>query len=190
MERKDLLAVVKVLNKETDLLEKIGEEKIPVVGKGTKLEDLMENFKRIMLALDDKELIDETPEDCIDFWEENLEEFVGEATAEVEEPEEEEPEKESMKKKGGKKKEKLEKATGKKPEVGVIASILEFVLAAKKPISFEKIADKLSDRFPERDKTSMLKTVKAQLGGKKRPTRMEKEKKVKLNISEKGVMSE
>jgi len=90
MERKELLAVVKVLNKEKDLLEKIEMEKIPVVGKGTKLEDLQENFKKVMLALDDAELIDETPEDCIDFWEEHLEEFVGEVEEEVEEEEVEE----------------------------------------------------------------------------------------------------
>jgi len=93
MERKDLMRIVKILNKERDLLEKVGEEKIPVVGKGTKLEDMQENFKKIMLALDDAELIDETPEDCIDFWEEHLDEFIGEEK----EPEEEEEEVEEEK---------------------------------------------------------------------------------------------
>jgi len=45
----------------------------------------------------------------------------------------------------------------------------------------------LAERFPDRDKDAMLKTVKAQLGGKKSPCRMEKEKNVKFIFSDKGV---
>jgi len=127
MERKDLMRVVKVLNKETELLEKVGEEKIPVVGKGTKLEDMQENFKKIMLALDDAELIDETPEDCIDFWEEYLEEFIGggeeapeeeEEKVEEEKVEEKEIEEEPEDKKKKKKKERTKKKETEKSRYG------------------------------------------------------------------------
>jgi hypothetical protein len=66
---------------------------------------------------------------------------------------------------------------------GVIASILEFVKESKTPISQDSVLDALCDRFPTRDRTSMNKTVKAQLGGKAQPTRIEKEKKVVLVIT-------
>jgi hypothetical protein len=60
---------------------------------------------------------------------------------------------------------------------GVIKSILEFITESK-GITILKIHEKLITRFPTRNSISMLKTIKAQIGGKKFPCRMEKEKKV------------
>ena len=68
-------------------------------------------------------------------------------------------------------------------KLGIIASILEFITNAPKAgINIEEIGNQLAKRFPERNPTSMIKTVKAQIGGKKSPCRMEKEKKVKFKI--------
>ena len=67
---------------------------------------------------------------------------------------------------------------------GVIASILEFIQESKEGISKVQIAEKLAERFPDRDANSMAKTVNAQIGGKKSPRRMEKEKGVVFNIDE------
>ena len=64
---------------------------------------------------------------------------------------------------------------------GVIASILEFVTAAKKPISIDGILTKLSGRFPDRNPDAMIKTIRVQL-----PKRMSKEKGVNIVKSEKG----
>lgn len=81
------------------------------------------------------------------------------------------------------------KGAAKKPAVekgpGVIATILELI-TKKGPISQEKIVDALVAKFPDREKESMTKTVRAQIGGKKRPLRMETEKKVKFEIDDKG----
>ena len=80
-----------------------------------------------------------------------------------------------------------EKAPAKKTITGpgVIAYILE-VITKKGPISRERILDELAKKFPDRSKESMGKTVMAQIGGKKRPTRMEKERKVKFSIDDEG----
>lgn len=66
---------------------------------------------------------------------------------------------------------------------GVIASVLEAVQTSKTPISHASVLAFLKDRFPERDENSMAKTVKAQLGGRVQPTRMEKEKSVVFEIT-------
>lgn len=79
MDRKELISTIKILNDEKDLLAKIKEKPIPVVGKGSSTDDLIKGFKAIMLKLDDQKLIDDTPEDCIDFWEANLETFGSDA---------------------------------------------------------------------------------------------------------------
>jgi len=91
-------------------------------------------------------------------------------------PMEEEPEKEKPIKK-----EKKKKAQS---GPGVIASILEFIQESKEGISKVQIAEKLAERFPDRDANSMAKTINAQIGGKKSPRRMEKEKGVVFNIDE------
>jgi len=69
---------------------------------------------------------------------------------------------------------KTPKKVEKKKGPGVIASILEFVQSG--PIKESDILKKLSKRFPDRDKESMSKTIKAQIGSNKRPVRMEREK--------------
>jgi len=89
--------------------------------------------------------------------------------------------KEPAKKKSAAKKEPAKKKESKGP--GVIASILEFIKSG--PITKEKILTKLEKRFPDRDTVGMEKTIKAQISGKKRPLRMEKQKKVKFVISDK-----
>ena len=109
--RAAMLRVIKILNKETDLLKKIGEGKVSVVGKGSKSDELQENYKRIMLKLDEEKLIDETPEEAIDFWEENLDYF-----AEPTPPEEEEEEEKETPKKKAKGKEKPVEKKSKKAE--------------------------------------------------------------------------
>ena len=91
-------------------------------------------------------------------------------------PMEEEPEKEKPIKK--EKKKKVQSGPG------VIVSILEFIQESKEGISKVQIAEKLAERFPDRDANSMTKTVNAQIGGKKSPRRMEKEKGVVFNIDE------
>ena len=108
--RAAMLRVIKILNKETDLLKKIGEGKVSVVGKGSKSDELQENYKRIMLKLDEEKLIDETPEEAIDFWEENLDHFAEPAPPEKEKEEEEKPKKKAQ----GKEKPAEKKETSKK----------------------------------------------------------------------------
>lgn len=65
-------------------------------------------------------------------------------------------------------------AAPKEKKVGVIASILEFIQAG--PVKEKDIIKKLVKRFPEKAEASMTKTVKAQIGSKKRPVRMERER--------------
>ena len=103
----------------------------------------------------------------------------GEEDTPVPEPKAE-PEKKADKAPAKPKAEKKTKAEG----PGVIASILEFITEAKKGISVTQIAEKLTERFPNKQADGMLKTVKAQIGGKKSPTRMEKEKGVKFTIKD------
>lgn len=76
MDRKELLIVVKELNQSEDLLAQVGEKKIIFIGKGSKTVDLIENFGRVMLKLDDAGLTDEISEDCIDFFEDNVDKFM------------------------------------------------------------------------------------------------------------------
>jgi hypothetical protein len=77
----------------------------------------------------------------------------------------------------GKKSEKKEKGPG------VIASILQ-VIKDNGPVARESILDELTELFPDRDPKAMNKTVQAQIGGKKSPTRMEREKGVKFKIKD------
>ena len=73
-------------------------------------------------------------------------------------------------------------AEPKKP--GVIASILEVITSATAPVSDSDILAELITRFPDRTPEAMLKTIKAQLGGKNQPLRMEDEKKVAFKLSQ------
>jgi uncharacterized protein with ParB-like and HNH nuclease domain len=67
-----------------------------------------------------------------------------------------------------------------KSKKGVINSILNLITTT--PKSQDEILDELVKLFPEREKSSMQNTVRAQIGGKKQPTRMEEEKGVVFNI--------
>ena len=69
----------------------------------------------------------------------------------------------------------------KKP--GVIQSILS-VIKKKGPIDKPGIHKELIKLFPDRDPQGMLKTIGCQVGGKNRPLRMEKERKVKFLIKD------
>ena len=108
--------------------------------------------------------------------------------AETEEDEEDEPEPEvKPEKKAAPSKPAVPAKAGKKAKdagPGVIASILEFIQGTKSGISQAQIAEKLAKRFPDKQADGMVKTVKAQIGGKKSPTRMEKEKGVKFTIKD------
>ncbi len=66
---------------------------------------------------------------------------------------------------------------------GVIASILEFI-EQKGPITQAQILDMLVKRFPDRAPEQINATIKAQIGGRKRPVRMEREKGITLKITE------
>ena len=76
--RVELLRVIRILNGETELMKKLSEPSLPVSGKGSGTKDLQEAYKRVMLKLDSMKLIDETPEEAIDFWEDNLDVFADE----------------------------------------------------------------------------------------------------------------
>lgn len=76
----------------------------------------------------------------------------------------------------------LEQAAKKRP--GVIKTILDIITASKTPVTQAQILVKLQAEFPKREEKSMLNTIKAQIGGKKRPLRMEREKQVIFEIVE------
>jgi hypothetical protein len=69
-----------------------------------------------------------------------------------------------------------------KKRPGVIASILDFITASEKAVTQAQILEHLKAEFPKREESSMLSTIKAQIGGKKRPLRMEREKQVIFEI--------
>lgn len=71
---------------------------------------------------------------------------------------------------------------------GVISTILE-AIKGKGPVTKEAILKVLVKKFPDRAEDAMGKTIQAQLSGKKRPLRMEREKNVKFKISDKGAYS-
>jgi len=73
-------------------------------------------------------------------------------------------------------------AEPKKP--GVIASILDVIAKSTTPVNEEQIVTELAVLFPEKEKNSMRNTVRAQIGGKTQPVRMETEKKVTFVITE------
>lgn len=68
-------------------------------------------------------------------------------------------------------------------KTGVIQTILNCIIAGDATQS--SILAKLVADFPEKEEAGMLKTITAQIGSKKQPTRMENEKNVKFVITEK-----
>ena len=143
--RAAMLRVIKILNKETDLLKKIGEGKVSVVGKGSKSDELLENYKRIMLKLDEEKLIDETPEEAIDFWEENLDHF-----AEPAPPEEEEEEKEKA---PVKEKKKGEVKTSSTPKSEILAFLSKLI--SQKKYTRKEMVDLGIVEFPDKSKPAI-----------------------------------
>lgn len=107
---------------------------------------------------------------------------------EDEDDSEEEEEEPAPKKKGGKDK---PAAAGKAPPKkaggekgpGVIASIIEFLEAAseEKPLSKDKIVERLAKRFPDRDPESMSKTVAVQV-----PNRLKSDKGLNIKKNDRG----
>lgn len=65
-------------------------------------------------------------------------------------------------------------------KVGVIQMIFNSIDEA--PISMEGILKVLVKKFPDKNPKSMMNTIKAQIGTSKRPTRMERERKVTFVI--------
>jgi hypothetical protein len=78
--------------------------------------------------------------------------------------------------------EKKEKAPKAEKGPGVIETILD-IIGTKGPITREALLVELASRFPARDSERMKKTVQAQLGGKKHPCRMERERGVIFKIA-------
>jgi len=78
--------------------------------------------------------------------------------------------KDSSKKGGGSP---IKKAEGKKPGVGVIGSIIEFLQkgSSKKPLTKEALLAKLADRFPDREEEAMRATINVQV-----PNRINRER--------------
>jgi len=70
-----------------------------------------------------------------------------------------------------------------KGKPGVIQSILE-TIREKGPVTKEQILEELTRRFPDRNTKSMRSTIQVQIGGKKRPLRLEREKGVTLLVED------
>lgn len=165
MNRKELMSVVKELNQDEELLAEIGEKKIRVVG--VKTEELIENFGRVMLKLDDAGLTDEISEDVIDFFEANVDKFMPEETEEEEVVEEKKVEKEDegreevykgdkVKKEGAKEEAeqeigKTKKDNSKKATKGVVMDFLAKGVAEGKYTRIE-IIEKALEQFPDKSK--------------------------------------
>jgi len=81
-------------------------------------------------------------------------------------------------------KEKADKEAAKNAEKkpGVIQTILLAIAESDKPVTQEDIVSRLKADFPDKTPDSMLNTVKAQIGSKTRPLRMEQEKGVTFTI--------
>lgn len=79
------------------------------------------------------------------------------------------------------KKEKKEKAPKKESGPGVIGSIVEFLSTAteEKPMTKKELTDKLAERFKDRDREGMAKTVAVQV-----PARLAKDKGLKVKAME------
>lgn len=97
--------------------------------------------------------------------------------------------KKSQKPAGGPKKKTINKDTKNKIEkVGVIQTIFDLIKSSKKGLTKKQIVSSLSKAFPDRSAESMAKTVNCQIGGKKRPLRLEASRGIKLLVKD-GVFS-
>lgn len=114
-----------------------------------------------------------------------VEKPVKEPKAKVEKTSKTKEEKETEKAEAKAKKEADKAAKASEPKKpGVIASILEVIKTAKSPVNENDIVKSLSELFPDKTPDSMRNTVRAQIGGKTQPVRMEQEKNVTFVITE------
>lgn len=71
---------------------------------------------------------------------------------------------------------------------GIIDAIVE-IIKKSGPIGKTRIHKQLAKKFPDREPAKMMKTLNCQIGGKKRPTRLESSRSIELEISDKGLYS-
>lgn len=158
MNRRELLTVIKELNQSEDLFAQIGEKKIVMIGKKSKNVDLVENFGRVMIKLDDAGLTDEISEDCIDFFEENVDEFMSASKQESQSEEKEEvveeeavEEKEEVVEEDVDRKGSKEKKKSVNSAKGVVMEFLSNLVDEDKYTRIE-IVEKALEQFPEKSK--------------------------------------
>jgi len=106
-----------------------------------------------------------------------------EVEEEAEEEVEEEVEEEKAAPKKAAKKATKKAAPKKESKPGIIVTIFTLISEATgNGISEEEILKQLVKTFKDKNKDSMANTIKAQIGSKKRPCRMEKERKVTFKV--------
>lgn len=67
-------------------------------------------------------------------------------------------------------------------KAGVIQTIFLAIAESETPVTQEQILERLKKDFPDKTADSMMNTIKAQVGSKQRPMRMETEKKITFEI--------
>lgn len=171
-------ALIKAVNAEEDIeIESDGKaKKAEAPSKETKSE------KTSKASAPKAEAEDEDEEDADEDDEESDDEEESDDDSETDEDDEDEEEDDEDKpaKKKKVKKEKKEKA---KTGPGVIASIEEFLRGASedKPLSKEKLADKLAARFADHERDSMLRTINVQV-----PNRLKVDKEIIVHKNKGG----
>lgn len=91
--------------------------------------------------------------------------------------------KEEKKETTTKKIEKKIKKENKGKKIGIIQSIFNLIVETKKGISINDIVSELEKKFPEKESKSMCNTVRVQIGSKKPPSRMERERKITFIVT-------
>lgn len=168
---KELAAAIKVLNDSGELKEKINTV-------GTAKDKLVAAFIDGVQSIPDDKNGDWTgPEAAAVYYQKIV---IPEEEAEVP------PKAKAEKAKDPKAKAPKAKAPKADKGPGVIASILAIIMS-KGPIDQDGILNELESMFPDRDAAKMKKTIYAQIGGKAKPTRMEREKGVTFVVSDKGL---
>ena len=181
--------------KQEDLIERAWGENSPEVEETEEVEENEEAEAQAEADAKEEESTEEEeteeaePEDT----KEEPAEEAEEETAEEEEPAKEEKEEKAKSKKtptkktATKKAPKKKAATKKESKPGIIVTILALVTEATGDgITEEDILKHLVKTFKDKKKDSMANTIKAQIGSKKRPCRMERERKLTFDVTEKG----
>lgn len=175
--KKNLEIVAKELNKLLQL--------DPVIKTGNKatIKQLMADIDESAKLIEPSDEISEETKAVFAEIKEDLSEKAKEILVKAKILEEESEEEEEKEKEETEEKEKPEKKEKEKKKPGVILTILGTIKDAG-PVNMDEILEKLKETFPERKPESMMKTIKAQIGGKKRPFRLEKEREVELKKDE------